>query len=263
MAIVHKALRAGTREYFGPQSLTDGQAGVQGLNTAFAFNGDVVDMEEALIGSLHLMLPTGATTAQLIVPSVTSGLGLLFTAATSGTSSVSVTVNAPSGSTSSVSVVSSTITISPSTTATNASILALVNSNSAVTALASASLFGWSVETSPYDSFSEQPTDPAGVDLMAALSNTALIGGSATSAPSGTMQIYGSNLLNTAAQPASSATCSWEHMSAYDITVSGTGPAMGALINIPVRWLQARWAPAGGGSTGMVFGAWMGKGNTH
>ena len=72
----------GAQDYFGGNN---GNAPLHGLSTSFAWTSDVVDMQSALGATLNLQLPSGATQAQLIVPSTTSGLGLLFTWNASGT----------------------------------------------------------------------------------------------------------------------------------------------------------------------------------
>lgn len=247
MSVNHKPLLWGSSEWF---PLNGGNGMFHGVQTAFPWVADVMDLQEANNASLGVTIPSGATYAQVVIPSTTSGCGLLFSANSSGASSVTVVFNAPSGSTSSVSVTASAVTVSPSTTANNGSIMALVNKNTAASALVTVDLWGAQSNGDPWSSLQEDPMDTCRLDLVVAASSTALLGGG-TANPTGVLNVLCSNLPDVTSMTPSG----------YSLAVSGPGNYNLNMANIGFRYIQVQWVPTGAPS-GLMYGAIMGKG-TH
>lgn len=247
MSVNHKPLLWGSQEWF---PLNGGAGMFHGVQTAFAWVADVMDLQEANNASLHLVAPAGATYAQVVIPSTTSGCGLLFSANSPGSSSVTVIINAPTGSTSAVTVATAAITVAPALGATNGSIMALINNNAAASALVTVDLWGAQSNGDPWSSLQEDPMDISRNDLVVATTSTAMAGGG-TAAPIGNINILCSNLPDVSSMVPSG----------YTLAVSGTGSYNVNMPAIGFRYIQVQWVPSGTPS-GLLYGAIMGKG-TH
>jgi hypothetical protein len=249
MSVVHRPVMWGAQEWF---PLNNGSGLVHGMQTAEAWISDMVDLQEANIGSLQMWAPAGASTfAQVIVSSTTSGCGLLFTANAPGASSVTVAISAPSGSTTTITASGNAITIAPALGSTNGAIMALFNKTTASCSLATADLYGAQSNGDPWSALQEDPMDACRLDLVITTSATALVGGGAAN-PTGELTIFVSNLPDLGSFIASSAS----------VAVGGTGPCNPiSLTSITSRYAYVQWVPSGTPS-GSLYGAWMGKG-TH